>query len=350
MRLFLTITLLFLAAVSHAQAQAPGIGTERKRILLRVGHEYIVPRYEILTAAMQSQKDAWDAFCVSPGKDGFASVQSQFQQAADAWSGIEFVLYGPISVDYRFERMAHWPERNNAVSRGLVSLLVRTGDDLTPQSFAGVSAASQGLTALERLLYEPTSSATYLAKDDAAKRRCAVSVAIATGLARTSSQVRDEWREPHGTLMKLEQGDDGVAEEALTRIATDLMASLEIIYDKKLAAVMGKMPDGVRATLAEGWRSGRSMRAIAINLESNAALSKILLDQTRDKSLLDALETARSLAGTLPSDIGKLAADPKQRPRLVLLRDAVRSARDLAELSLPTALGVIIGFNSRDGD
>jgi predicted lipoprotein len=304
-----------------------------------------------LADATDAQKSAWRQFCISPDQKGFGVVQAAFRRTADAWSGIEFVLYGPMSANYRFERMAHWPERNNAVSRGLAGLLSRS-DELTPESFAKTSAAVQGFTALERLLYEPDALKVFAAKDPAAKRRCDVGTAIADGLAATSRKVLEEWRAADGTLAKLQSGNESVVDDALTRIVTDHVASLEIISDNKIGAAMGKRPEDARPNLAEGWRSGRSMRAIAINLEANAALTRLLFDPgaRQAESLLDSLETAQRLAEGLPPDIGKLAADGKQRPRIILLRDAVRSARDLAELSLPDALGVIIGFNSRDGD
>jgi predicted lipoprotein len=305
----------------------------------------------VLADATAAQKSAWRQFCTSPDQQGLALAKSAFQRAADAWSGIEFVLYGPISADYRFERMAHWPERNNAVSRGLASLLSRS-DELTPERFAETSAAVQGLTALERLLYEPDALKVFTAKDAAARRHCDVGTAIANGLAATSRKVLDEWRAPDGTLAKLENGNEGLVDEALTRIVTDHITSLEIISDNKLGAAMGKRLEDARPNLAEGWRSGRSMRAIAINLDANAALTRLLFGPgaKQAESLLDSLQTAQHLAEGLPPDIGKLASDAKQRFRIILLRDAVRSARDLAELSLPDALGVIIGFNSRDGD
>ncbi|WP_210496038.1 imelysin family protein [Microvirga antarctica] len=339
---------LLMASPLHAQPSADA----RRQLVQAVAREELVPRYTTLAAAMAAQEAAWTGFCATPTKAGSTGVQAAFQQAADAWSGVEFILYGPISRDYRFERMAHWPERNNAVGRGVQALLARSGDDLSPERFASVSAASQGLTALERLLFDGNAPDLYFATGEAATRRCAVSSAIAAGLARTSSQVLAEWTGPNGALAALETADAPAIDEALTRLVTDHITSLEIIYDKKLSAVLGKTQAEVRPTLAEGWRSGLSMRAIIINLEAIAALTRALAPPPSGAgaSVGAALETAHHVAATLPPDIGRTAADPKQRPRLILLRDAVRSARDLAELSLPDALGVIIGFNSRDGD
>ncbi len=303
--------------------------------------------------AARAQRDAWSAFCAAPRTDAFGSLQAAYRTTADAWSGIEFVLYGPISIDFRFERMAHWPERKNAVGRALTGLLSRPGrDDLTPERFAQVSAAAQGLTALERLLYEKDAARLTADASEAGRRRCALGEAIAAGLERNAAAVLDEWRRPGGTLAKLESGDAGILDEAATRLATDTITLFELIDDQKLGAVMGKKPDDVHATLAEGWRSGRSMRAIAVNLEAADAMARALLDPDDDAnaSLFYGLRTARAAAAVLPADIGAGAEDQKSRRSLVFLRDAVHSLREVAGFTLPAALGITLGFNSRDGD
>jgi uncharacterized protein len=256
-------------------------------------------------------------------------------------------------VDFRFERMAHWPERKNAVSRALGNLLSRTGtEDLTPERFAQVSAAAQGLTALERLLYEPKTAKALNEGTQTGQRHCAVGQAIAGGLARTSAAVLDEWTRPDGTLTRLETGAAGTVEEAATRLTTDYLTLFELIDDQKLGAVMGKAPDEARPTLAEGWRSGRSMRAIAVNLEAAEALARILLDDRKDEnaSLFYTFQSTCGLADGMPADIGAMAEDPKRRRNLALLHDSVHSLREIVSSTLPFALGVSVGFNSRDGD
>jgi predicted lipoprotein len=332
---------------------APSYAQDNKSTLLKAAHGFIIPRYEVLARATKTQQEAWTQFCAAPQTGSVDALKDSYHKAADAWSGIEFVLYGPISVDFRFERMAHWPERKNAIGRALNNLLSRTGsDDLTPERFSQVSAAAQGLTAIERLLYEQKSTKALGERTDAGERSCAVGQAIATGLARTSAAVLDEWTGPAGALVRLERGEAGTTEEAVTRLVTDYLTLFEIIEDQKLGAVMGKEPDEARPTLAEGWRSGRSVRAIAVNLEAAEALARILVDETEDEnsSLFYAFQSSRGLAEGLRADIGTMAADPKQRRNLALLHDSIHSLREIVGSVLPSSLGVSVGFNSRDGD
>jgi uncharacterized protein len=346
-RSMLTALLLCAALASPSYAQ------DNKSTLVKAARTFIVPRYEALAQATKAQSEAWALFCAAPQTSSVDKLKASFQKAADAWSGIEFVLYGPISVDFRFERMAHWPERKNAVGRALSTLLSRSGtEDLTPERFAQVSAAAQGLTAIERILFEQKTAKALSDGTETGKRSCAVGQAVAGALARTSAAVLDEWARPDGTLAQLEKGEAGTLEEAATRLATDYVTLFEMIDDQKLGAVMGKAPDAARPTLAEGWRSGRSMRAIAVNLEAAEALAKILVDEARDEnaSLFYAFQSARGLAEGLPADIGAMAEDPKRRRNLALLHDSVHSLREIVSTTLPATLGVSVGFNSRDGD
>jgi predicted lipoprotein len=321
--------------------------------LLKAARTFIVPHYETLARAMKAQEEAWAAFCSIPAAGSLDNLKVSYQAAADAWSGIEFVLYGPVSTDFRFERMAHWPERKNAIGRAMSALLARTGtEDLTLERFSQVSAAAQGLSGLERLIYDE--KVAQLLKDETAAggRACGVGKAIAAALSRTSGMVLSEWTQPGGTLATLENGDAALVETAVTRLMTDYVTLFEIIDDQKIGTVMGKNADEARPTLAEGWRSGRSMRAIAVNLESAEGLARILVDAGQDEnaSMFYAFESTRGLLQMLPASIGDMAADPKQRRNLVLLHDSVHSLRDLVGSTLPTALGVSVGFNSRDGD
>ncbi|MGO4573659.1 imelysin family protein [Microvirga sp. 2TAF3] len=350
MRLPIIVTVFCLSLTCPALAQD---NSSQHDTLMRVAQDFIVPGYENLRMTTKAEQDLWNGFCAAPRMSAVGNLKIAYQKASDAWSGVEFVHYGPIGMDLRAERMAHWPERRNVVGRGLFILLSRRGsDDLIPEHFAQTSAAVQGLSALERLLYDPDSVHAFMGGSNEAKHRCNLAMAIAGNLARISAQVLDEWDRPDGTLVQLEKGDAKKVDEALTRLATDYISLFETIDNQKLGLVMGKSIDKVRPTLAEDWRSGRAMRAIAVNLKAAEAMGQLMVNPQSDRgaSLILALHTARVLAEHAPADIGKAAADPKERSNLVLLRDAVHSAHEIAVASLPPALGVMLGINSRPSD
>lgn len=344
---FLVVLCLITTAVlpGAARADQPALATA-------IVEQVVVPGYQRLRTTTDAQATAWRGFCATPRADGIDSLRQAYQEAADAWSSIEFLHYGPIGDGLRYERVAMWPERKNAVGKALASLMARP-DEPTPEVFAKTSVAGQGLTALERLLFDGDDvAAGFTDGSTDALRRCRIGVAIADGLAGIALDVAVSWSGPDGQLARLKQGDPELAKEALTRIVTDHLAMLELIADKKIYAVMGKAPDLARPQTAEAWRSGRTVRAIVLNLQTAAAISRIMTegDPNEQRSILGAIETAIDIAQTLPGGIGELAQDPGRRSEVVLLHDSLRGIRDVSEMALPAIAGITVGFNSSDGD
>lgn len=346
-------------AILAALTLAPSAGAADLRgAVVGAARDVVAPSYTRLAAATWRQAEAWRTVCPAPDAAGYRRLEARYREAADAWSGVEFVKYGPVLEENRFERIAHWPERQNAVTRALSALLSRPGEEgLAPEAFAHTSAAGQGLTALERLLFDPAApdavAARLLDGTPDAARRCAVGRAVAENLARIAAAVDAGWREAGGILDTLVRADEDTLRDAATRLATELLAFLEFISDQKIGAPMGKGgPDEARPTLAEGWRGDRSLGAVAINLDGVDTLIRALVDPGSDEgsSVAAALATARRVARDTRGPLGLIVGDADRRPDLVLLRNAIGGARELAGAALTVSLGVTIGFNSRDGD
>jgi predicted lipoprotein len=315
-------------------------------VLRRVTDQFILPHYHDFSVRNEAQEKAWTAFCAKPDDTGFAALRAAFLASADAWSAIEIVRYGPVSESYRIERISHWPERKNAVAKALSSLLAGEGtSDLAPEQFVKNSVAGQGLPALERLLFDGDDpKAPFLAVSPAAQRRCAVGAAIAANLSRMAHEIEAGW-----PALVAQFGNEDFAKEAKTRLATDYISHFEFLRDAKLRPIFGKDPSLARPRLAEGWRSGRTKEALLINLSSARTMAEIILEgyDAYSPSMID---TAKSLTEELDPDFGALAQMPKTRPGLFLVLDAVTAVRDKASDEIPAALGVTVGFNSRDGD
>lgn len=352
-----------LLAHDPAAAQPAGPGPARpasREIVLRLAREVVIPRTETFAATAREQSERWRAFCTSPRPAGLPQLEAAFQASADSWSGLELVRFGPIADDLRFERVAHWPERSNAVGKAVAGLLAGT-DELGPERLGRASVAGQGLSALERLLYgdvpdgREAARRALLERSAAGRRRCALGLAISASLARIGQDTVAGWTGPGALLARLTESGPDEAREALTRLVTDHLAALHAIAEAKLGAVLGRNPDGARPLAAEGWRSGRSTRAIRLNLEAAARFSRTALAHDRDAldSVLAGLETPLSVAAELAAgsaSLGELAADPARRSQVVLLRDAATSARELSGPAFVKALDITLGFNSQDGD
>ncbi|MCB5173599.1 imelysin family protein [Microvirga lenta] len=330
----------------------PASAADHRETALRAARDFVLPRYEALAAATSAQVRAWAEFCkTSPPRDP-AALDAAFGAAADAWARIEFLRYGPIGAEFRFERMAHWPERRNAVSRALSGLVARPDAEVfAPERFRETSVAGQGLSALERLLFEDETRSALRSGAPPAERLCRIGQAIANALASTSRDVADEWR--RDTLPALENAGEAQAREAVTRFATELMTGLQVVEELKLGGPLGRGIDAARPSLAEMWRSGRAARTIRLNLEAARALAAALLGPQADgegRTVVDTIGGASLIAEGTPEDLGEAAADPARRSRVVLLRDAVASARAVTAAALPPILDITTGFNSLDGD
>lgn len=339
---FLFVLFLLPQTLSLARA------ADQHELAVKVAKDFVVPHYAALANTAAIQKDAWQGFCAKPEEAALGQLGEAFQATADAWSGIDFLRYGPVSNDFRYDRIAHWPERRNAVSRALSSLLSRDGlDTMSASQFSDTSAAGQGLTALERVLFDEDSRAALISGKPG--HECAVGRLIANNLALLSAAILKDWEGKDGTLAQIEQADEAGSREFLTRFATDLLSTYQTIGDLKLNAVMGKELGEARPMIAEGRRAGRSTRSLIVNLQSLETATRLLLGRD-DGQVLDAIGLAVRTAQHLPEEYAPLADDPKQRSRLVLLRDAVRSARDLSSDEVPATVGITLGFNSLDGD
>ncbi|MGD9741788.1 MAG: imelysin family protein [Dongiaceae bacterium] len=328
---------------------APAAPPDLQPIALKVAQEFVLPRYMELATDAAAERDAWDRFC-RQGAD-IAALDHAYYETADAWSAIEILHYGPIGIGVRHERMAHWPERKNAVDKALTALLAH--DDLagmTPEAFAQTSVAGQGLSALERLLFDPENRQALTTGPEAAKR-CAAGKLIATSLATIAGEVSLEWSASDGPVASLGAGDPARAKLMVTRIATDLLSIYQLVGDMKLDAIMGESAELARPALAEGRRSARSSRALQLDLEAARELTRILIGTSPDAApILAALDEGIVLTDALPSDFGPLALEPAGRAELALIRQQVREARDLSNATVPAVLGVTLGFNSLDGD
>jgi hypothetical protein len=312
----------------------------------------IIPDYEMLTKAAATQAGLWATFVAKPEAPAFAGLRGAYLKAADAWSAIEFLHFGPAGVDFRFERISYWPERKNATGKAMKILLAGKGDEgLTPDKFAHGSAAGQGLPALERLLFDEDAEKLLLAQDESGDRRRRVGLAIARNIEIIAGHILAGWRDgPDSVVKKLD--DPAYAQEATARIATDLLGLFQLIRDVKIEAPLGKTIESAKPRLAEGWRSNRSIRAIAINLATvRDAANIIFANDTGEISSPIVLKSAVKIADSLSSEnLSALVASPKQRSDAVLLLDAATSARDVCKLEIPNALGITVGFNSLDGD
>lgn len=202
-------------------------------------NDHIAARYATLAEAAQKLAETAAADCTP------AAVLPAYHAAYDAWIGISHIQFGPVEDQGLALAMAYWPDPKDSTAKAIARLSTDTDPAVNdPADFAQVSAAAQGFTALERVLIEDQPDATYA---------CALTQAIATGLATKSAQLANDWPD-FATLMST-AGVDGNTrfqspQEAQRALYTALSSGLEFVEDQRLGRPLGhstaRVPCGQR--------------------------------------------------------------------------------------------------------
>jgi len=367
MGIFPRASLLVLAAAPapakpnpKAAAQAAKAAAQAAKAALALTDQFVIPAYRNLVQECEAQEKAWTAFAAKRETGDFPSLRAAYNATADSWANAQFIKTGPITLFLRYDRFAYWPEARNATSRALDQLMASANPkDLQPDSLAHDSVAGQGLTALERLLYDGDNPAALLqapGKDGA--WRTQVGLGIARNLAVISRDVLKDWTAPDGVRAAIvaNKGWKNLfadAPEAARLLLTDLVVGFKLMHDVKLLPVLGANAAAAKPKSAEAWRSGRSQRDLKLNLVATQAMTKALADVTTPahRAKIDGLlANAAKTIDAMPADLGEAAADPKRRGRVDVARAAIKAAQTGIATTLPGDVGVTLGFNSLDGD
>lgn len=351
---------LLVLAAAAAPAKPDPKAAQAAKIALAVADQYVIPTYRALAEATDAQEKAWAAFAAKRETGDIAPLRAAYNTACDAWANAQLIKTGPITLFLRYDRFAYWPEARNATARALDQLLASGKPaDLAADSLAHDSVAGQGLTALERLLYDGDNPAAALkapGKDGA--WRTQVGLGIARNLAAISRDVLKDWTAPDGVRAAIAANKgwknlfaDGA--EAARLLLTDLVAGFKLIHDVKLLPVLGANLAAAKPRSAEAWRSGRTQRDIKLNLTSAQAMEKVFAATApaAHRTKIDGLfATAIKAVDAAPADLGDAAADPKRRPLVDAARVAIKAVQTEIAATLPGDVGVTLGFNSLDGD
>ncbi|MEL6313388.1 MAG: imelysin family protein [Pseudomonadota bacterium] len=296
---------------------------------------HIVPGHNALVSATQTLSEAAATDCTPD------SVKPAFHGAYDAWIGISHIQFGPIEDQGLSLAMSFWPDPKDSTGKAIARLTTAQDPIVDKQEeFSEVSAAAQGFTALERLLYDPQSDAAYA---------CRLTQAIATGLARKAETLANGWGD-HAALMRAAGTNNRyqTEDEAIRALYTALSTGLEFLHDQRLARPLGTF-DRPRPRRAEARRSDRSLRHIKLSL----ATLEDLANQMHEGDLTvtrAAFADARLRADTLDDPTLAGVADPSQRFKVEVLQRAVNDIRNAVNTEIGKPLGITAGFNALDGD
>jgi len=311
-----------------------------------------------------------------PTAESLAAAVKGFNDVSDAWMAVQVLRFGPMTQNQRLDRIAYWPERSNTTEKQMTSFInAADATKLTPESFAKASIALQGLSALERLLFDSEHGADgkpasehalglLTAQDPHAAYRLGLIAAIAINLQAIAKEGVAAW---HELSAKLKMGDQaGFAaspQEATNQIYAGLVTISQALGSQKLGLALGKELDAAKPHQAEQWRSGRSLRDIERNLtalkqgligDPAGSAIALVMDAATAAALKQNIEASHATclqaiaAVSQPLDLA--VADATARVQVQALLVKVNQFRDILTNDMPKAAGITLGFNDLDGD
>ena len=318
--------------------------------------QVVIPAYAEHARAAQQLAPAIERHCTGSAEADAAAVRAAFDGAMDAWQRASPFAFGPVMRGAGRARIAFWPGRPGSAARQMRAAL-RTRDEalLDPVRLAGKSVAIKDLQALERLLFQvPRDAYT-----------CGFAAAIAYYQSALATELLDAWtREGGFRQAALAAGGDSDEYADDSEVARDLMRALteglETIIVQKLESPLGETAAKARPKRAESWRSGRSLRNVVLNLESMRALVETqggfgdLVTAHGEAALAarlrDGFDDAVSDAGSIAPPLSDAVSNPGEREKVHDLLENLRTLRALVTGPLSRATGILVGFNSQDGD
>ena len=340
-----TITTLVVAllmpvmAVSAAQEPKVDHAVMADRILTVLNQQFATFRDTTAVLAERSEQ-----FCA--GTTTRADLDKSLAEAWVAWAPLDAYQFGPIEAQSAALTVNFFPDKKNFVGRALTGLLKRSeveqGD---PTVVAKSSAGTQGLPAIERLLYEDIQT-------------CPALVGVSGNLARIGVDLYDGWFAPDGwaELVRSAGPDNPVYlshQEFTRQIYTALDFAILRLKQHRIGRPLGTYERSFPKR-AEAWRSGLTNELILSQLQgisdivdrgfagaifnpSRAWIVKVVADtQTRVKAIGAPLAEAMD--------------DPQKRVRVEGLQTKLNFLKLQLDQDIGPGLDVETGFSAGDGD
>lgn len=359
-RAIAAVFMLIAIALPLAGRAAPATPSFPK-LNARVIDTYVLPRFKRLE--LTSGKLADDLVRTCSGENGAADVaKKDFADTVLAWAAVEFLRFGPMSQIGRPERLDYRPDPRGVTQRQVGALIAkRDASALDPEALAKKSAAVQGLSAIELLLYDDAHLIN--GDDDDARYRCKLALAMAQSMHTLARDVLSEWDGEHGWRRRvLEPGPQDTpyktAEEPAADFARALITGLQMIQDREVAPMIAALPTPDKPPRLPFARSGLSARYIVSGIASAQALYETMgLGQSvpSEKAWMPRWITAafERLARDAPAaveTIPRAKDNPDRERELRMVRFHVEGIRKLVGREIAPLAGLTIGFNELDGD
>lgn len=333
--------------------------------LTDLANNHVLPSYQSLQQNALALSNQSIDFCSKQvnNNDELVAVQQSWREVMSSWQSIQWLKVGPIVNDNRIFRLHYWPDSKDTVARGVTNLLA-TSEAITESLIAKQSVGSQGLPALEQLLF-PTANQNNLLNASDKGKRCEVLTAISANVATISTEVNSAWQTAGGNYhaqLTNGTGDFTSKKDAVEELVTNWLEQIERVKDEKMLVPLSIASPGIPA-IAENVLSDESVVSLQQNIATFKVIysagaghgfGKILIDHLSQQNIatemLAAIDNAITSANELSGSYETLLKTTEGRAQITATIDALRAVRDVLTVDFVQATDINIGFNSNDGD
>ena len=316
--------------------------------------KYIIPHVDALKVSAAQLPAAVDSACTTGSPAASKALQDQFDKVVLAYTGVDFLRFGPMIEQGRREQISFWPDPRGFVGRQLRLLLLSKDDKIAePGALGKQSAAVQGLPALETLMHDQDAP---LGPGETARYRCVVARAIAANIVRLTTEVADGWEKPGGWADKLlNPGPSNDTYKSASESAVEIVKAL-IVGVSLTSDLQVKPQVDPKVKLAPPYqKSGLQKPYYAASVGSLHQLYDTLSLETwlpPDRLWMKdwvsgtwrTLESSDGYGGSADHAKREDPATPRE------LFDRMNGLRNMIANRLSVAAKLTVGFNELDGD
>lgn len=235
---------------------------------------HVRPRYKLLNERVHDLSKQMTLLCSSPSAETLTDAKNDFRLTVKAFAGIEHIHFGPVIKKYRIERLAYWPDRKGRGRRAVAKLLrLKEASVLKASSLSQKSVAVQGLTALEYILYGKGAEQLEKSRFDDDGFRCRYGRTIAENLSNITQNVADGWAPgaPIVTALLNPAPTNNLyrnRSEVIQEFFQSMTASLKLLHEGKMIALLGRDAEHAKSKKAPFWRSKMTVEYLRTNLDA----------------------------------------------------------------------------------
>lgn len=314
----------------------------------------VLPHFSKLAETASQLPDDVAQVCKVGDDASHEMLISTFRNVVQAWGGVDYFRFGPLTEAARRERMAFWPDPRGVMVRQLRGLIAAHDDKaLADGGIAKQSAAVQGLPALEVLIFNDKQP---LGPADGARYRCRLAHAVAVNVATIAGELNRDWTKDGGWRDKmLRPGSDNDMyrhpQESAGEFVKAFLTGLTLIGDGEVKPRLDPnakfrppyaKSEATRLYFIAGVKSLKELYD-AMDLEA-------YLPDNKDWVKNWAGGAWRTLLATDGAG-GRVSSVPKdEAPLLRKVHGMFTGLRKVTVAELSKAAGLTVGFNELDGD